>query len=75
MAARKLFDEAFDSSSDDEYVPLRRPRWIRERNQHFENFDDTDFETRFRLSKESALYVLSQIEDKLEFSSDRYVFT
>ncbi|XP_051164287.1 putative nuclease HARBI1 [Leptopilina boulardi] len=71
MAVRRLFDVAFDSSSDEDNVPVRRPRWIRERSQHFDDFDDLDFETRFRLSKESALDVLSQIEDKLEFPTDR----
>ncbi|CAK1592206.1 unnamed protein product [Parnassius mnemosyne] len=59
-----------DSDSDEEYIP-RRPRWIRERNNYFDNYDDRDFAIRFRLSKEATLCLLSKIEHHLEYSSNR----
>ncbi|KAJ9583758.1 hypothetical protein L9F63_021900, partial [Diploptera punctata] len=49
----------------------RRPRWIKERSEYFENYDDLDFVTHFRLSKPSALSVLDMIENQLEFPTDR----
>lgn len=60
-----------DSDSDEEYIP-RRPRWIRERNDYFDNYDDRDFAVRFRLSKEATLSLLSKIEHQLEYNSSRY---
>lgn len=59
-----------DSDSDDDYVP-RRPRWIKERVNYFDDYDDHDFAIRFRLSKESTLCLLDKLEHKLEYSSDR----
>lgn len=57
-----------DSDSDEDYIP-RRPRWIRERNDYFDNYDDRDFAIRFRLSKEATLCLLSKIEHQLEYRS------
>lgn len=59
-----------DSDSDDEYLP-RRPRWIQERNNYFDDYDNIDFIKRFRLSKRAALCLLTKIEHKLEYDSDR----
>ncbi|KAF9409261.1 hypothetical protein HW555_011296 [Spodoptera exigua] len=59
-----------ESDSDDEYI-MRRPRWIKERSEHFLNYDDMDFKIRFRLSKAAAYDLLLKIEDKLEFLSER----
>lgn len=59
-----------DSDSDDDYVP-RRPRWIKERVNYFDDYDDHDFAIRFRLFKESTLCLLDKLEHKLEYSSDR----
>lgn len=50
---------------------VKRPRIYKERRKYFEEYDDVDFCTRFRLSKESVLDVLELIEDKLEYPSDR----
>lgn len=50
---------------------VRRPRVFKERRHYFEEYDDVDFCTRFRLSKQSCLDVLELIEDKLEYPSDR----
>ena len=66
-------DSDLSDSDDDELLiyDVRRPRWIRERNNYFEEYDDVDFKTRFRLSKESVLSVLDHIEHQLEFPTDR----
>ncbi|XP_045763464.1 putative nuclease HARBI1 [Maniola jurtina] len=61
---------AFDDSDTDEEYIVRRPRWIREREQHFDTLDDKDFVTRFRLTKPTVLSVLESIEDKLEFPTN-----
>ncbi|RVE51198.1 hypothetical protein evm_004163 [Chilo suppressalis] len=58
-----------DSDSDEEIIP-RRPRWLKERKDLFEYYDDHDFAMRFRLSKE-ALFLLLKIERNLEYISDR----
>ena len=65
---------AYEVQSDEEYhddIPRPRPRWIRERSSYFEEYDDVDFLTRFRMSKETTVTILQQIEDQLEFPSDR----
>jgi len=69
MARRRMVEDIFESSDEEDNI--RRPRWIRERADHFRDLDNKDFVTRFRLSKLSALYVLEQIENQLEFPSDR----
>lgn len=62
----------FDDSDEEEIGEiLRRPRFIRERIPHFDDLDDKDFVTRFRLSKGAVLEVLTLIEHKLEFLSDK----
>ncbi|KAK7870237.1 hypothetical protein R5R35_003506 [Gryllus longicercus] len=71
--ARQLRMMAFqyDSSDDEYYPPVRRPRWVRERMDWFSNYDDRDFVTRFRLSKASALFLLERIEADSEYTSGR----
>lgn len=69
-ARRRAYELAFESDSDEEYV-VRRPRWIRERVDDFNNLDEIDFITRYRLSKRTALSVLETIEDELEFLTDK----
>lgn len=61
---------AFEDSSDDEDLFVRRPRWIRVREECFDTLDDKDFVTRFRLTKPTVLSVLESIEDKIEFPSN-----
>lgn len=50
---------------------VRRPRIFKDRHCYFEEYDDVDFCTRFRLSKDMTLDILQLIEDKLEYPSDR----
>ncbi|KAK7870068.1 hypothetical protein R5R35_012018 [Gryllus longicercus] len=71
--ARQLRMMAFedDSSDDRYYLPVRRPRWVRERMVWFSNYDDRDFVTKFCLSKASALFLLERIEADLEYTSVR----
>ncbi|CAH2106548.1 unnamed protein product [Euphydryas editha] len=42
----------------------RRPRWIHEREEHFDTLDDQDYVTRFRRTKSTVLFILESIEDK-----------
>lgn len=84
MAVNLLFSDndssedelkAVISDSDDEIIFRdmfnRRPRWIRERENFFNDYDDRDFEIHFRLRKSTALFLLEQIEEQLEFQSDK----
>lgn len=48
-----------------------RPRIFRERADHFERYDEVDFKMRYRLSKETVLFVLEKIEHILEFRDNR----
>jgi len=74
-ALQQLLNEE-DSSGDELFDAFQtRPRWIRERSEFFDDYDDVDFQTRFRLSKRSTLAVLAEIEHALEFPSDRYCKT
>lgn len=46
------------------------PRRIYNRKNYFEDLDNLTFFKRFRLRKESVLYLLRIIEDDLEYPSD-----
>lgn len=73
---KRALELAFQDNSDDDDIFVRRPRWIRVREEFFDTLDDLDFVTRFRLSKPTVLSVLESIEDKLEFPSNMYaIFT
>lgn len=50
---------------------FRRPRIYRERPDFFAKYDDVDFFRRYRLSKESVLFLLEKIKVFLEFPSNR----
>lgn len=58
---------------DEELLPAfgRRPRFIRERIEHFDDLDDADFVMRFRFSKQTALNLLMKIDHRLEFPTDK----
>lgn len=67
-----------DSSSDEELIDYiniihRRPYTIRQRPNHLEFWDDTDFVFRFRLSKGTVAYLLRSIENIIRFPTNRYV--
>lgn len=69
--SRRLNVLIIESDSDDEDYLGGRPRWFKERSNYFEDYDDLDFITRFRLSKTSVLNLLTKIEHRLEYASDR----
>lgn len=50
-----------------------RPRIYRERPDYFTKYDEKDFFIRYRLSKDSVLFLLEQIEQHLEYPDNRYV--
>ena len=73
----EFFEEVLTSSDDeieeDIYVFIRRrPRIFNERVNFFDNFDDIDFQTRFRLSKVCVRDLLNQIEGVLSHATERY---
>ncbi|XP_047511710.1 putative nuclease HARBI1 [Pieris napi] len=68
---RIIYESDSDDDSENENYAVRRPRWIKERNDHFNNYDDEDFRIRFRLSKVATYNLLVKIENRLEFISER----
>lgn len=73
-----MFEDAEMLLFDDDFMhnviwnePGRRPRWIPERNDYFNMYDQVDFIRCYRLSKRTALSVLEKIEEKLEFHSNK----
>ncbi|XP_028039897.1 putative nuclease HARBI1 isoform X2 [Bombyx mandarina] len=50
---------------------FRRPRLYRQRTEDFEKYDDKDFVFRYRLSKETVLFLLEKIEHLLEYKDNR----
>uniref|UniRef100_A0A0A9X6A9 Putative nuclease HARBI1 n=1 Tax=Lygus hesperus TaxID=30085 RepID=A0A0A9X6A9_LYGHE len=72
IASRIIWSE--ENSSDDEFERPsrpRKPRFLRDSLDHFQDLDDFDFSKRFRLSKGSALQVLVLIESRLEYPTDK----
>lgn len=57
-------------SSDEE---VRRPKTIRYRRNHYEEWDEVDFFARFRLSKRCVANVLEQIEETITYPTLRLV--
>lgn len=49
-----------------------RPRLVRTRPNFFEQYDEVDFFKRYRMHKSTALWVLDQIDEELEYTSNRY---
>ncbi|KAB0790609.1 hypothetical protein PPYR_14985, partial [Photinus pyralis] len=70
-ARRRIFAMVFDDSDSEDEFLVRRPRWIREREDHIHTLDDLDFITRYHVSKQTTLNVLQQIEDHLEYETDK----
>lgn len=69
------FIEAFDEEMDEEreylevldYLELGVPRQINQRSNFFETMDASTFRKRFRLSKDTVLNILADIENEIEF--------
>lgn len=71
-----IMEDLHFSDNDDEFVDFiehrRRPYTVKPRTNPFNDLDDVDFIVRFRLRKQTVLYVLERIEHELEFVTDRY---
>jgi hypothetical protein len=69
------FEDDDDDDNEDEFVifAIRCLKWIRERAEDFDNLDDIQIVTRYRLSNPTVLSILEKIEDALEFETDRLV--
>lgn len=52
-------------------VELGFPKKVYTRSNYFQTLDPLNFYKRFRVYKETALFVLTEIEEELEYSSDR----
>jgi len=69
------FLDIMEDDLDDEVVMIiegiPRPRKVYIRNSLFDNLDDFNFRKRFRLSRQTVLALLAQIEDQLEFPYDK----
>lgn len=68
---RIAMDIVLNDSDDEDAPPPRRMRFIRERITHFDDLDEKDFVMRFRFSKATAYDVLTMIDHKLEFRTDK----
>ncbi|XP_024940238.1 uncharacterized protein LOC112494277 [Cephus cinctus] len=66
MANRRIIDAVLSSSDNEDFFVHRRPKFVRRRLDHFEEFDNIAFPARFRLSKESVYEVLQHIRHELE---------
>lgn len=71
--AFNIIFESDDEEIDVQNLRVRRPRFIRDRLEHFTDMDDHDFVRRFRFTKRGCLQVLELIEDRLEYPSDKLV--
>lgn len=65
----RYFDSS-DSSSDDEviseYILMRRPKVFRLRSSPLDIWDEEDFRKRYRISKETVVWIVTEIEDGLK---------
>ncbi len=70
--ANAIFEENEDI--DDlfvlDFLENRIPRQIYERSHYFDTLDEVAFRRRFRLSRESVLYILDIIQEHLEYPYD-----
>ncbi|KAH9640557.1 hypothetical protein HF086_001606 [Spodoptera exigua] len=75
----RYFDasDSEDSSDDDNvithFILMRRPKTFRVRNSPLETWDDVDFCQRYRLSKETVMWIVCEIGDYLKTPTTRYL--
>jgi hypothetical protein len=50
---------------------MRRERVFRDRQNPFEFYNDVEFNSRFRFTKENAMFVIDLISDDIRFDTDR----
>jgi hypothetical protein len=65
-------DEIFLEDDQDilDIIAFGFPRQLVIRPNYIQDMDDLSFFRRFRLTKETSIFVLSLIEDQLEFTND-----
>lgn len=67
--------EDSDSSSDDDiivdYILNRRPKTFRDRILQLDFWDEVDFFERYRMSKSTVLWLLSELKNSLKRPTDR----
>lgn len=67
-------DTSSTSSSDEnEVIYIRRPKVYQERKKYFESLDDLEFFERFRLTKQTVVNILQQIDHSIRLPTNRYV--
>lgn len=54
-----------------EFVLMRRPKVFRPRNSPLDHWDDVDFLKRYRLSKETVVWIIEQIGAEFQTSTTR----
>lgn len=59
-----------DDLEDINLIIFGIPRRIYHRYQYFQSFDDLTFFKRFRVTKPTALGILDEIEDEIEYPYD-----
>ncbi|CAH1988967.1 unnamed protein product [Acanthoscelides obtectus] len=69
MEVIEFIEDLDHYDDDDEHI--RRPRVLRDRTDYFEQYDEMDFFRRFRMNKNTALFVLDQIEHQLAYADYR----
>lgn len=67
----ELIEDEFDDFYD-RLMSSRRVPVFRNRENYMESLDETDFRTRFRLTKEAVIYVYSLIESEISATTERY---
>lgn len=66
-----VLEDIFEDDLDVlEVIDIGVPRNIYMRSDKFNNMDELSFYKRFRLTKQTTLYVLSLIEHRIEFPYD-----
>lgn len=70
MEVFETLEDEFDEYIDRLMSPRRNPVF-RERINYVQSLDDTDFRTRFRLTKEAVMFVYSLIERAISVTSER----
>lgn len=73
MSTEDLFEflHFIDSVTDMDLPSTIKPQLLRRRAEYFKNYDDHDFFKRYRMTKNTVLFILDQINEELEFDSDR----
>ena len=75
MAYRDMVEDEILFDDDEEIEAVirlqRRPRLLRQRVDYLLEFDDHDFQDRFRISKETFRVVLGLVESQVIPPSDR----